>query len=270
MGVYDYKDYSERVAAEKVVLAKQLGDYVAAASVLGLPVADIVEAAEGVVGVGTLAANDIDLRLPPNWREVSVSELGLDPRLLDPTGYIRFMSPLTGYLPTGPQLKVLAETDSSGRITALAIGFAPTNSPLDVIDFLQLNKGALVPSMVPVLEAVRNLAVANGLTGEDVTITGYSLGAGMTNIMARAADTLVGGFYADSDYFGFAAPVLDDSGRSLTSASRTTLSTVPPAPRRASGRPWRRPIRCCRTTTTPTAGRQTTPSCSIRTTPPPR
>ncbi len=196
MGLYDYKDYSDSEAVERLALAK------------GLAIsASVPSTAEGSTEPGSA--------LPAGWRNVSATELGLDPAMVDSQGFIKFMSPLTGWAETGPQLKVLAQTDESGQITGLAVCFAGTNSMLDVLDYLQMNADALVPSMVPVLEAVRALALANGLDGQDVTITGYSLGGGMTNILSRHADTVVDGFFADSDYYGFASPVIHESDRIL-------------------------------------------------------
>ncbi|AUH64543.1 hypothetical protein [Paracoccus zhejiangensis] len=196
MGLYDYKNYSDSEAVERLALAKNL-----AVS------ASVPSTAEGSSGSETA--------LPAGWRNVSATELGLDPALVDSQGFIKFMSPLTGWAETGPQLKVLAQTDASGQIIGLAVCFSGTNSMLDVLDYLQMNADALVPSMAPVLEAVRDLALANGLDGQDVTITGYSLGGGMTNIMSRHADTLIDGFFADSDYYGFASPVIHESDRIL-------------------------------------------------------
>lgn len=215
MGLYDYRNYSDAEVIDRLVIAKQLASYTSVPAILDLPTAGIVQDAEALFGVGTLAGNDIDLSLPAGWREVGIAELGLDPELLDSQGFIKFMSPLTGWTETGPQLKVLAQTDAAGHIIGLTISFAGTNSLVDVLDYLQLNADALVPNMAPVLTAVRDLALAHGLDGTDVTITGYSLGGGMTNIMSRHADTLIDGFFASSDYFGFAAPVIHEDDRIL-------------------------------------------------------
>lgn len=215
MGLYDYRNYSDAEVIDRLVIAKQLASYTSVPAILDLPTAGIVQDAEALFGVGTLAGNDIDLSLPAGWREVGIAELGLDPELLDLQGFIKFMSPLTGWTETGPQLKVLAQTDAAGHIIGLTISFAGTNSLVDVLDYLQLNADALVPSMAPVLTAVRDLALAHGLDGTDVTITGYSLGGGMTNIMSRHADTLIDGFFASSDYIGFAAPVIHEDDRIL-------------------------------------------------------
>ncbi len=84
--------------------------------------------------------------------------------------------------------------------------FAGTNSPVDLADYTQLNSGEIAPNMNPLLTAVRDYAIGKGLTADDVIVTGYSLGAAYTNVMAKYADTLAGGFFADSNYIAHAVP----------------------------------------------------------------
>lgn len=84
----------------------------------------------------------------------------------------------------------------AGRITRLSVTFTGTNSPVDLPDYTQLNSGEIAPRFEPLLAAVRAYALAHDVTADHVLVTGYSLGAAYTNIMAKYADTLAGGFFA--------------------------------------------------------------------------
>ncbi|QGQ71536.1 hypothetical protein [Halomonas sp. PA16-9] len=61
---------------------------------------------------------------------------------------------------------------------------------MDIVDYLQLNAGTIAPNLEPLLVALKNYSQANGLEAEDTLITGYSLGGGMVNIMARFREEL--------------------------------------------------------------------------------
>lgn len=216
MPIYDYKDYSATEAADLVALSLKLASYTSLPKVFGIESATVIEAMFDAFGDGGLTGQAVTTGLPPGWREMTVQELGLPAELLDSMGQIKIESPITGWAESGPQVKILAETDAAGRITGLCVSYAGTNSPVDFPDYLQLPTGEIAAMLSPILEAVRTVAEANGLTGEDVMITGYSLGAGMANIQARYADTLAGGFFADSDYISHEAPVIyDDPSRIL-------------------------------------------------------
>lgn len=116
-------------------------------------------------------------------------------------------------MPTGPQAKIFGEYDAQGNITGISVTFAGTNSLIDILDYFQLNTGELAAYLEPLLSAVRDFAVKNGLSAEDVLITGYSLGGGMTNLMAEYRESLAGGFFANSNYVGCASPLIcDDPG----------------------------------------------------------
>lgn len=121
-------------------------------------------------------------------------------------------SPITGFAYSGAQLRIMEERDASGALTRIAVCYLGTNSPIDQPDYLQLNSGEMAAAMEPVLAALRDYSVAHGLTAEDVLVTGYSLGGGYANIQARFADTLAGGWFADSLYVGHESPVIFDGG----------------------------------------------------------
>lgn len=217
MAAFDYKGLSQAETADLVRLTHDLASFTQMDRIIGLPAGAIFGGLDDLLGAGALLGNPISLGLPAGWRVLGGDELGLEPWRSDADGYLILESPLTGRLPTGPQLQVMAQQDATGAVVRMAVVYAGTNSPVDVLDYLELNSGtALAAAIEPVLAAVADYARAHGLGGADVITTGYSLGAGMTNIQARFADTLAGGFFADSDYVGHAVPVIyDDPGRVL-------------------------------------------------------
>lgn len=207
MGLYDYRDFSSEESAKLVDLTHQIA---VATNLTGFP--DI----SGLLGNGLLTGGETDVSHPDGWRALSAGELGLPDSIVDILGFIKLKGPLLGYLPTGPQLQVMVKEDANGNVTGLAISYAATNSIVDIPDYAQLNTGEMAAAMEPVLQAVRDYAIANGVAGEDVMVTGYSLGGGYTNVQARFADTLAGGFFKDSLYVGHAAPVVyEDDDRVL-------------------------------------------------------
>ncbi|WP_241229404.1 hypothetical protein [Sphingomonas sp. S-NIH.Pt1_0416] len=173
--------------------------------IFGLPVAQLANTFGNILPPGA-TANPIHVALPAGWSDVGPAALGMGPDSVDSDGYYIIESPLTGRTFSGPQAKIYEERDTSGHVTRLSVTFAGTNSPVDLLDYTQLNSGEIAPYMEQLLTAVRDYALRNGLTADDVIVTGYSLGAAYTNIMAKYADTLAGGFFADSSYVAHAVP----------------------------------------------------------------
>ncbi len=149
--------------------------------------------------------------LPDGWRELTPEELGVSPDNIREGGFFGFgNTPYyadDGTLVDG-EAKVLAKTDASGNVTNVAISFAATNSIGSVLDFQALSDLSYDDSFDYLFEAVRDYSVDNGLDGSDVLITGYSLGGGATNLAALDRETRLDGFFADSDYIGFASPAI--------------------------------------------------------------
>ncbi|MEH7829793.1 calcium-binding protein [Gemmobacter denitrificans] len=213
--MFEYQDYSAAESAALTLLSHDLATYSQLGPFVGVPIRDLINTVGSVLPPGTLPST-LTSSLPSGWREVAPVELGLTNAALDRDGFYTIPSPLTGTTWTGPQLKILAETDANGAVTRLSLAFTGTNSPVDVLDYLQLNDGTISAEMEPLLSAVAALAASYGLTGEDVIVTGYSLGGAMTNVMARFADSLAGGFFADSVYIGHDGPLMyEDNDRVL-------------------------------------------------------
>ncbi|WP_268967292.1 calcium-binding protein [Zavarzinia marina] len=155
------------------------------------------------LGLGTNA------QPPSGWREVSAAELGLDQSRVDAQGFFKGDRLLLDDLFTS-QAKIWVREDAGGQPAQVAIVFAPTNNPLDVIDYPSMISGDYVHALDYLIEAVKTYAEDGDLSGEDVIVTGYSLGAGATNNMFGARETDWGGFFADSDYVAGAVPVIVD------------------------------------------------------------
>ncbi|MFV0291980.1 MAG: calcium-binding protein [Paracoccus sp. (in: a-proteobacteria)] len=206
MGAFDYKSYSTERTVDLTDLTHALSTYGVLKSTLGLPIGDILE----VLGVVT---NDpVDLSLPSGWHDINPLSIGVPPFMVDADTYIKMVSPVTGITYSGPQLTLVEQKNVAGQVTGLGVVFLGTNSPVDILDYSLLNAGVMHLAMEPVLSLLRAYAENLGLDGSDVIVTGYSLGGAYTNIMGRFADTLAGGFFADSDFVAHESPVIYDEG----------------------------------------------------------
>jgi len=147
---------------------------------------------------------------PPGWRNISPSELGLGGDRLDILGNYKGETP--GLLPNilAGQARVLGKFDAGGNLEKTAISFAGTSNVTDVIEYTSMLNDTYIDQFDYLLDAVADYTADNGLDGEDVYVTGYSLGAGATNNMHAKKDTEWDGFYADSQYLGVAVPVISD------------------------------------------------------------
>ncbi|UOO80978.1 hypothetical protein LVJ83_08275 [Uruburuella testudinis] len=206
MAVFDYKQYSSAEMLALLQTSHALATYSSLSKPMGLPVGEIVGWLEDKGIIDNFSHN----KLPAGWRELAPADLGLPQSALDAHGHYIIKSPISGTLLTGPQAKIVAQFDEGGAVQKIGVSFTATNSPVDILDYLQLNEGTIAPNMEPLLQAVKAYAQAQGLSGEDVVVTGYSLGGGYTNIMARFRETLADGFFSDADYIGHAAPVIFD------------------------------------------------------------
>lgn len=210
MAMFDYKDYGAAESAKLMHTTQKLATYASVTGVMGLPTEKIIQGLADMAHSMHLGANASDLSLPAGWRELKPTELGLPESALDFSGYYHIKSPITGNMPTGPQAKILGEFNDAGQVTRISISFAGTNSPIDILDYFQMNEGKIAPNIEPLLNAVKDYAITHNISSEKVLVTGYSLGGAMTNIMARFKDTLADGFFKDSVYIGHASPTIHD------------------------------------------------------------
>lgn len=211
MGMFDYRSYGSAQSTELALTTFKLAVQVQLDKIYG------IDADAGLNAIGRLlpagsTPNTISAELPKGWSTIQPDALGLPESSRDFDGYYIIESPITGTLYSGAQAQILEERDASGAITRLSMTFVGTNSLVDLPDYTQLNSGEIAPNMEPLLAALRDYAIAEGVDASDVLVTGYSLGAAYTNIMAEYADSLAGGFFANSSYIAHAVPEIYDEG----------------------------------------------------------
>lgn len=146
---------------------------------------------------------------PDGWREIPASALGIGPEHVDFLGFIMGDGPTLQGLQTS-QAKIWGEYDDAGKLIKISLVLAPTNNATDVIDYPAMITGEYIHAFDYLLEALQAYTQAQGLTGKDVLVTGYSLGAGATNDMFALKDTDWNGFYAQSDYLAAEVPKIVD------------------------------------------------------------
>lgn len=201
MTMFNFRDFDKHASLELMHTTKHLAEF---SNVAGF--AKIIP--DFMTGIKNA------LTLPDGWRSLTPSELGLPSSAVDNRGYYTFVSSVTGDRPingSGPQVMLLGEFDKSGKLSKIAVSWAGTNDLLDIADYFHLNEGKIAPHMNPILETVKAYAIKHGIAGEDIIITGYSLGGGFTNIMAENRESLAGGFFDKSIYVGHASPVIYDN-----------------------------------------------------------
>lgn len=209
MGIFSYKDYDDNAVTKLVQEVGQLSAYTNAASVFGIPGADGLNFLGDITG--NFFANGINVGIPNGWAELKPADFGVSDSLMDNHGYFTFKSEYTGDMLDGPQAKIFGQYDEAGKLVRLNLDFAGTNSIIDVLDYLDLNTRTGAKLFEPLLDMVKDFATAHGLTAKDIVISGYSLGAGLANVMAEERLNLSGGFFADSDYIAFAVPKIYDN-----------------------------------------------------------
>ncbi|MEL6958202.1 MAG: triacylglycerol lipase [Pseudomonadota bacterium] len=127
------------------------------------------------------------------------------------------------------QADVLGKYDENGNLIEIGFVIRGTSGPLDEIigdtfgdvfdylEFLSANPNYTQEAFADVLEAVRDLALANGLTAGDVLVTGHSLGGGATMNLAETSHTFLDGFFTDANYIGAASHYVVENGAATLS-----------------------------------------------------
>lgn len=135
-----------------------------------------------------------------------------------------FYGETAGY--TTAQMDVLGKYDAQGKLVSIGLAIRGTSGPGD--NFLPDLVGDLVNDLNMFADAdgygkqymknaydtllgkVADFAKSKGLTSEDIVVTGHSLGGMATNSLAALSDKEWGGFYKDSNYVGYASPIIYD------------------------------------------------------------
>lgn len=210
MGMFDYKNYSADDAAKLVEDSSRLAAFTNAHAFFDIiPGADALNFLGKITG--DLFATKINVGIPEGWKELKPADFGVSETVLDRTGYYIIPSLYTSTSVPGPQAKIYGQYDESGKLVRINFNVAGTNGLADVIDYLNLNSREGIELFEPILQMVRDFAVQNGLSGSDVLISGYSLGAAVTNVIAAERLNLVDGFFAESDFIGHAVPTIYDN-----------------------------------------------------------
>lgn len=126
------------------------------------------------------------------------------------------------------QAEVLGKYDSDGKLIEIGISFRGTTGPREslITDTIGDAIHDLIAGLGPgsfsdnfaynafgrLIGDVAKFATANGLTGEDVIVTGHSLGGLATNSMAALSESHWGGFFSESNFLAFASPTQYEVG----------------------------------------------------------
>ncbi|MCK3838888.1 MULTISPECIES: calcium-binding protein [Pseudomonas] len=129
------------------------------------------------------------------------------------------------------QAEVLGQYDDAGNLIKIGIGFRGTGGPSEagIQDYLNDFKNNFQAAFDPkgfgtdytylafgnLLSSVASYASQHGLTGEDITIAGASLGGMAVNSMADLSERRWDGFYKDSNYVGVVSPSISETHKVL-------------------------------------------------------
>lgn len=142
-----------------------------------------------------------------SWRPISATQLGYQ-------GNISAQGTISGEQTSvsDAQVEILGKYDAAGQLLSIGISFRGTDSLADAFNDLQ---AAFVPGFADnysrlafdnLLGKVAAFAAAQGLSGEDVLVTGHSLGGLAVNSLAAMSGDHWSGFFKDANYVAFASP----------------------------------------------------------------
>jgi Ca2+-binding RTX toxin-like protein len=160
------------------------------------------------------------------WTPITAAQLGYDGKV-DARG--TFFGEKAGY--TSAQVEILGKYDTQGHLTEIGIAFRGTSGPResqisdsigDVINDLlaalgpqDYAKNYVGEAFGKLLADVAAFARANGLSGNDVLVSGHSLGGLAVNSLADLSRGKWGGFFQDSNYIAYASPTQGSSDKVL-------------------------------------------------------
>ncbi|KPU54021.1 lipoyl synthase [Pseudomonas fluorescens] len=160
------------------------------------------------------------------WTPITAAQLGYDGKV-DARG--TFFGEKAGY--TSAQVEILGKYDAQGHLTEIGIAFRGTSGPRenqisdsigDVINDLlaalgpqDYAKNYVGEAFGKLLADVAAFARANGLSGNDVLVSGHSLGGLAVNSLADLSREKWGGFFQDSNYIAYASPTQGSSDKVL-------------------------------------------------------
>ncbi|MEA1027881.1 polyurethanase [Pseudomonas sp. N-137] len=160
------------------------------------------------------------------WTPISASQLGYTGKV-DERG--TFFGEKAGY--TTAQVEILGKYDADGQLTQIGVSFRGTSGPRetlisdsigDVISDLMAAFGPQDYAKNYVGQAFGNLlgdvaafAQAHGLTGQNVLVSGHSLGGLAVNSLADLSTSQWSGFYSSANYIAYASPTQSSTDKVL-------------------------------------------------------
>ncbi|MFO2463447.1 polyurethanase [Pseudomonas sp. 15FMM2] len=160
------------------------------------------------------------------WTPISASTLDYAGQV---DGRGTFFGEKPGY--TSAQVEVLGKYDEAGKLLEIGIAFRGTSGPRETLitdsigDVINDLLAAFGPqdyaknysgeAFGTLLGKVAEYASAQGLSGQDVLVSGHSLGGLAVNSMADLSDSTWSGFYQDANYVAYASPTQSASDKVL-------------------------------------------------------
>ncbi len=212
MAMFDYNNLNTQESIELMETSKSLAVFGNISGYLGLPADKMINFLGETLLNESYYTNKVEIALPKGWTEVAPTSLNMAEDTLDSWGFYPIESPITGSALGGPQAKIVEHRDDNGNLDQISVVYAGTNSFVDLPDYFQINENTIADNMNPLLEKVKEYAIENNLSGEDILITGYSLGAGMTNIMAKNKEQFADGFFNNAKYVAHESPYIYEDG----------------------------------------------------------
>ncbi|CRM75795.1 polyurethanase [Pseudomonas sp. 25 R 14] len=155
------------------------------------------------------------------WQPISSGALGYN-------GTVDVRGTYYGEQPgfTTAQMDVMGKYDAAGELTSIGLAIRGTSGPReslltdslgDIVNDLKMfadpdgyAKQYMKSAFDVLLGDVVKYALSKGLTGEDVVVTGHSLGGMAVNSLAALSEEEWSGFYSNSNYIAYASPTMYD------------------------------------------------------------
>ena len=160
------------------------------------------------------------------WTPISAGQLGYAGKV-DHRG--TFYGEQKGY--DTAQVEIMGKYAADGQLTSIGIGFRGTSGPREslITDALGDVISDLLAAFGPddyarqytgqafdgLLGSVATFARAHGLSGNDVLVTGHSLGGLAVNSLADLSNERWAGFYREANYIAFASPTQSETTQNV-------------------------------------------------------
>lgn len=166
------------------------------------------------------------------WTVLSPQDLGIPDAEIDRNGTFQGEN----FQFKDAQADVLVQYDEAGNITKVGLAFRGTTGTIDeiisdtvgdVIDYLEFltaDPNYAFGAFPNLMGAIKDLMEENGLTPEDLIVTGHSLGGGAVTNMAERSDDFFDGFFTDANYISFASHYTPEDGASVLDSGAEILS----------------------------------------------